>query len=125
MDIAIFIPLDTETLTSVGVAEFDMMGNEPPRIHTLDHSSEFFAKTLNLLVKGAERVWIGPCLEAVFDIEEVLFDGGTEVLDAETLFRFIPHVPHRYVEAGTPAQQVERMVERLRGCVSSLLSAGL
>jgi hypothetical protein len=47
---------------SVGVATFDLMGNEPPASMSLSSLDPRFAKTLAQIMAKSERVWIRPSI---------------------------------------------------------------
>lgn len=129
MDIALYIPTlevygETIPLT-IGIARFDLMGNDPPTTEELPSLSSSFGATLQRIVAEGERVWIGPSLEAALSLYAFNALRHPQLRDSETLFSLVPHTPHDYYSGASPGKQAAVMVERLRSCVSALICAGL
>lgn len=119
MDLALYIEHST-----VAVARFDLMGHDTPTIEHFKSNGSSFGLTLQRLVAPADRVWVGPTMEQALAL--YAFNGlqHPQLRDAQTLFSFVPHLPHRY-SGGLPSENVLVMVQRLRSCISGLLVAGL
>lgn len=128
MDIALYIPTlevygENIPLT-IGIAHFDLMGNDRPTIEELPSLSSSFGATLQRIVSGGERVWIGPNLEAALSLYAFSALKHPQLRDTETLFSLVPHMPAEYFRGASPGLNALTMVERLRSCISALICAG-
>lgn len=129
MDIALYIPtMDVygeDVPLTLGVAYFDLMGNNKPIVQEFPSLSSSFAQTLQRLVSDAERVWIGPNMGAALALYAFSGLAHPQLRDSDTLFSLVPHMPAEYFQGAGPGANAATMVARLRSCVDALLISGL
>lgn len=130
MDLALYIetfesPSGEQIVGSVGAARFDLMGNQSAIAERFSPLFPPSREKLEALIGEAERVWVGPRFNEGAELLSAFGLTHPQLRDAETLFAFIPHLPHEYPLRVGVDIKAKTMVRRIRSCIDALLAKDL